>query len=221
MINHHPSDDMLLSFAAGSLPEGFALLIATHASMCAECQGRIRVAERIGGALLHDSEPVPVSPDALANVLKRIADTPQDPAEDDAPGTFEAIPNPCVPAPLRAFVPGSFDDARWRMLAPGIKQIVLPLDEGKSTKTRLLKLAPGTATPVHSHRGLECTLVLQGSFSDELGQYGRGDVQQADGEIHHQPVADMGEDCICMAVTDAPLKFDTLTGKILQPILGF
>ena len=64
-------------------------------------------------------------------------------------------------------------------------------------------------------------MVLQGTFSDETGRYGRGDVQQADGETHHQPVADMGEDCICMAVTDAPLKFDTLAGKILQPFLGF
>ena len=221
MINHHPGDDMLLSFAAGSLPEGFALLIASHASLCADCRGRIRDAERIGGALLQNGEPAAVSPDALANVMKRIAETPQEPAEDDAPATFEAIANPCVPAPLHPFVPGSFDDVRWRMLAPGVKQILLPLDEGKSTKTRLLKLSPGTTTPVHSHKGLEATLVLQGSFSDELGQYGRGDVQLADGKIHHQPVADMGEDCICMAVTDAPLKFDTLIGKILQPILGF
>ena len=220
MINHHPSDDMLLSFAAGSLPEGFALLIATHASLCADCQGRIRDAERIGGALLHNGEPVPVSPDALANVMRRIADMPQDPAEDEVPGKFEAIPNPCVPTPLHAFVPGSFEEVRWRMLGPGVKQILLPLDEGKSTKTRLMKLSPGTTTPVHSHEGLECTLVLRGSFSDELGQYGRGDVQEADGKIHHQPVADMGEDCICLAVTDAPLKFDTLVGKLLQPILG-
>lgn len=221
MINHHPSDDMLMSFAAGSLPEGFALLIATHASLCARCQERIRDAERIGGALLHQAEPAAVSSDAFEKVMQRIAETPNSPAEDGARKTFEAIPNPGVPAPLHPFVPGSFDDVEWRTVAPGVKQFMLPLDEGKTTKTRLLKLAPGTKTPVHSHKGTECTLVLQGAFSDQTGRYTCGDVQEADGEIHHQPVADMGEDCICMAVTDAPLKFDSLFGRLLQPVLGY
>ena len=107
------------------------------------------------------------------------------------------------------------------MLAPGVKQIVLPLDQGSGTKTRLLKLAPGFVTPAHSHKGRELTMVLQGSFSDELGRYGPGDVEEADGEVNHQPMADTGEPCICLAVTDAPLRFDNLVGKILQPLFGY
>ncbi|MGI9415971.1 MAG: ChrR family anti-sigma-E factor [Hyphomicrobiales bacterium] len=221
MINHHPGDDMLMSYAAGSLPAGFSLLVAAHASLCARCQGRIREAEAVGGALLHEAEPVAVSSDALARVMQRIADEPHGPAEDVAPKKFEAIPNPDVPAPLRALLPGSFDEMPWRMLAPGVKQIVLPLGDGGTTKTRLLKLAPGTVTPAHSHKGQECTMVLRGSFSDKLGRYGPGDVQEADGEVHHQPAADLGEDCICLTVTDAPLRFDSLLGRMLQPLLGY
>ena len=218
MINHHPSDDMLLSFAAGSLQEGFSLLVATHVSLCARCQDRIRTAEAIGGTLLSGAAPAPVSDSALGQLMVRLADTPADRSD---PKKFEAIRNPDVPAPLREFVPGGFDDMPWRRLAPGVKQIVLPLDDGKVTKTRLLQLAPGFVTPAHSHKGREVTLVLKGSFSDELGRYGPGDFQEADGEVNHQPMADTGEVCICLAVTDAPLKFDNLVGKILQPLFGY
>ena len=218
MINHHPSSELLLSFAAGNLSEGFSLLVATHAAMCPECRRRVRHAESIGGALLQAMEPVEVSETALPDLMARIAAEPADtPAVSPEPQLSSAD----VPSPLRPWISGSFDDLRWRTLAPGMKQIVLPLDSSGPAKTRLLKLAPGLVTPAHSHKGQEITLVLKGSFSDELGRFGRGDVQEADGEVKHQPMADTGEDCICLVVTDAPLKFDNLVGKILQPIFGY
>ena len=34
------------------------------------------------------------------------------------------------------------------------------------------------------------------------------------------PVATEGEDCICLAVTDAPLKFRSWLVRAVQPILG-
>jgi putative transcriptional regulator len=33
------------------------------------------------------------------------------------------------------------------------------------------------------------------------------------------PVADIGEDCICLAATDAPLRFRRLIPRIAQPFL--
>ena len=41
----------------------------------------------------------------------------------------------------------------------------------------------------------------------------------ADEDLDHQPIAVDGEDCICLAVTDAPLKFQTLVHKLVQPFL--
>lgn len=220
MINHHPGPELLLGFAAGTLPEGFALLVATHATMCPKCRDRIRQGESVGGALLYALEPSGISEDALSRVMAKI-----ETGQSGSPGLDRQQPahSPMhgVPAPLRAFIPGSYDDLPWRRVAPGIKQIVLPLDRGGQAKTRLMRLASGIATPTHSHKGQEATIVLRGSFSDELGRFGPGDVQQADDRINHQPMADTGEDCICLAVTDAPLKFDSLVGKILQPIFGF
>ncbi|MNL80010.1 Anti-sigma-E factor ChrR [compost metagenome] len=74
--------------------------------------------------------------------------------------------------------------------------------------------------PEHSHGGRELTLVLAGSFYDGTGRFARGDIEEADETLQHQPVADEGEDCICLAVTDAPLKFRSWLLRMVQPILG-
>jgi putative transcriptional regulator len=53
------------------------------------------------------------------------------------------------------------------------------------------------------------------------GSYGPGDLQVADAELRHNPVADPGADCINLAVTTAPLKFENLLQKIAGPLFGF
>ncbi|MEQ8255670.1 MAG: transcriptional regulator, partial [Roseovarius confluentis] len=35
----------------------------------------------------------------------------------------------------------------------------------------------------------------------------------------HTPVAEVGADCICLAVTDAPLRFRGFIPRIAQPFL--
>ena len=74
--------------------------------------------------------------------------------------------------------------------------------------------------PAHTHRGLEFTLVLSGAFSDTTGRYARGDMQEADDSLDHQPWAEPGEDCICLAITEAPLRFKSLAARAVQPFLG-
>ena len=58
-----------------------------------------------------------------------------------------------------------------------------------------------------------------GAFEDEVARFGPGDVEMADEDLDHQPIAVEGEDCICLAVTDAPLKFQTFVHKLVQPFL--
>lgn len=75
------------------------------------------------------------------------------------------------------------------------------------------------AVPDHGHRGTELTLVLQGAFRDETDRFGPGDVEIATEELEHTPVAEPGLDCICLAATDAPLRFNALIPRLLQPFL--
>ena len=85
---------------------------------------------------------------------------------------------------------------------------------------RLLRIPAGRPVPEHTHGGLELTLVLSGAFSDSVGRYGPGDFQEADENLEHQPHAEAGADCICLAITDAPLRFKSLAARIVQPFLG-
>jgi putative transcriptional regulator len=35
--------------------------------------------------------------------------------------------------------------------------------------------------------------------------------------LNHQPIAEAGVDCICLAATDAPLRFNGVLARIAQP----
>ena len=83
----------------------------------------------------------------------------------------------------------------------------------------MLRIAPGHGVPQHSHRGTELTLVLEGGFSDITGHYVRGDIQVADQELDHQPVADDHVACICLAVTSDHLRLTGPLGRIIDPFL--
>jgi putative transcriptional regulator len=99
------------------------------------------------------------------------------------------------------------------------KQILIGTDD-KETQVRLLRIPAGKPVPEHSHGGRELTVVLTGSFHDEVDEFGPGDIEDADGSLTHQPIAGAAEDCICLAVTDAPLKFSSRLVRLVQPFLG-
>ena len=57
-IKHHLSDQLLMGYAAGCLPEAFSLLVATHISMCDECRARAEAYDAVGGAVLESEVAV-------------------------------------------------------------------------------------------------------------------------------------------------------------------
>ncbi|GAB1377933.1 ChrR family anti-sigma-E factor [Pararhodobacter aggregans] len=211
MIRHHLSDALLTGYSAGTLPEAFSLLVATHVSLCDECRARLAAQDAVGGALLDRQEAVPMAEGALTATLARITGTAPEarPVSRPAPGLF--------PEPLRAYVGGDAEAVRWRPVGGGVRQAILPTASGASA--RLLYIPGGTAVPDHGHRGTELTLVLQGAFRDETDRFARGDVETADEALEHTPIAEAGDACICLAVTDAPLRFNGLIPRLLQPFL--
>ena len=76
MINHHPSEATLAAYAAGTLPGALALVAATHLGRCGACRGSLATLEATGGALLAELAPVPLSVDALDQLLTRLDDPP-------------------------------------------------------------------------------------------------------------------------------------------------
>lgn len=212
-IKHHLTDALLMSYAAGTLDEGFSLVVATHVSLCDECRARLESFEAVGGALVDECDSIALSEDSLDATFALI-----DAAPELRPVVAAPSRDSVFPSPLRDYVGGDVDAVRWRSLGGGVMQAVLKTNG--ADKVRLLSIPGGTAMPDHGHRGLELTMVLQGAFEDEDGHFGRGDVEVADEDLHHTPVAVAGETCICLAATDAPLKFKGLMPRIAQPFLG-
>lgn len=228
MINHHLSDEMILSYAAGSLSAGQAMVVHCHLEICPDCMARVREAEALGGALLeHEAELGSLSLD-FDEFLSQIDTLPEE-SQEMMPSISSASarkrqaridkPNSFTPDILHDLLGHGLEDVSWKMVGPGIRQYHLPQISSDGETVRLLKLSPGFVTPQHSHHGSELTLVLQGSFCDETGRYAVGDIQDADGDLDHQPIADTEQDCICLTVTDAPLEFKGIISRLFQPII--
>lgn len=210
-IKHHLTDDLLMAYAAGTLPEAFDLMVATHLSLCDHCRARAESFDAVGGHVLEDqAEVAQMDQGSLAATMALIA--------QGAP-TSKPVQPACsvLPVPLQDYVGGDVNAIRWRPIGMGVKQAILPTT--RDATARLLFIPAGVAVPDHSHHGTELTMVLQGAFSDEVDHFARGDVEIADADLHHTPTADISEDCICLAVTDAPLKFGKLMPRLFQPFL--
>ena len=209
-INHHLDDALLMTYAAGSLNEAFSLVVATHVEMCDDCRARLGAFEALGGAML-DKELAEQEVDleaTLALIDKGVPETAK---------IFVTHENGIFPTALQSYVGGDLDAVKWRAVGMGVRQAILPTSKGATV--RLLHIPAGRAVPDHGHRGTELTLVLQGAFTDEIDRFGTGDLEIATEEDEHTPVAETGMDCICLAATDAPLKFNGLLQRIAQPFL--
>lgn len=218
-IRHHLSDDLLVSYAAGSLAEGWSLAVATHLALCPACRKRLAVAEGIGGELLEAADaPSSEADSSWEAVRRRIAQST--PTPNEAPRAAPAARRDHgLPEPLRSYLGGDVETLRWRSLGRGASQIRIQTADTE-TQVRLLRIPAGKPVPEHSHGGRELTLVLSGSFADDKGLFARGDIEDADASLTHQPIATPGEDCICLAVTDAPLRFRSWIVRAIQPLLG-
>lgn len=198
-IRHHLSEPLLMAYAAGNLPEAFGLVVATHVSMCDDCRARLGALEAVGGAVL-EGQSAEMSSGALEAVLARLE-------APDAPKR--------AGSPLADYIGGDLSAVKWKALGMGVRQAILPTS--KAASARLLYIPAGQSVPDHGHRGMELTLVLQGAFRDDTDRFGVGDLEIASEELEHTPVAEAGQDCICLAATDAPLRFNALIPRLLQP----
>ena len=217
-IEHHLGEDILVAYASGTLDEATSLLAATHLALCPACRHDLEIAEAVGGAMIEAEKPGEVPDKAVIQAASRSAAAHC--ASNPLPDLPQAGEAPLVlPQPLRAYAGGDAQSLRWRALGGGIRQVPLTAP-WIATQARLLFIPAGKSVPKHGHGGFEATLVLAGSFYDREFWYRRGDIEFADPSVVHAPAAGPEEDCICLAVTDAPLKFRTLIPRLLQPFHG-
>ena len=214
MAQFHPNHDWLTEYAAGTLPDAYALCVAIHLQQCSQCRSRVKQLNHLGSTLFSDIEQAPVSDNLRDRVM---ANLDEDARKTETAEVDSRQPGPCaIPEPLRKLTGDNLDDLRWHRLSKALSVTRLPFGD-PNREIALHRIKPGGRVGKHSHRGQEITLVLTGSFSDEDGLYRQGDfIVRTPGDTH-RPMASGDKECICLAVLDAPVSF---TG-LLRPINPF
>jgi len=200
-------DTLLAHYARGALSAPLHALVASHLVIRPESRPFVGALESVVASAIAEEEPAQIR--NREERLKAIfAIDPEAPAR-----TSPAIEGD-VPQPLARYLGCTLAEVPWRTLLPGVKEY--RVEDNEHGEATLYWIKAGRKMPSHTHEGSEYTLVLKGAFSDLNGHYGRGDVAIADMDVDHRPVADLGEDCFCFAVTDAPLKLTGPIGRIVQ-----
>jgi putative transcriptional regulator len=212
-ITHHPDIATLMAFSAGALEEPYAAVIATHLAMSEGGRETVRQMERIGGALLANESDVQLSEGAMTRLLDRLDETPK---KTQAPTAESAD----VPLPLRPYLPKGLRGVKWRWTGPGVATADLMWGRDGKSRLMLLRVAGGMRVPEHGHGGQELTLILQGAYRDRFGVFAKGDIADHDEDVEHQPIAEPGDDCICLVAVDAKLSFQGRLMRALQPLFG-
>lgn len=210
-IRHHPFDDTLAAFAAGTLGPGPSLVLKAHLAICPNCRRRLRAIEAVGGALLLAIEQFAPPP---AGLLERtlaqidlIDSAPRyRPIRDDSPF-------PGAPESMRGCTVG-----RWRFVQPGLRIANVTAPGETSASAMLIRVGAGRRMPRHTHDGVEYTQVLTGAFSDEDGRYGPGDYLEGDETVCHQPIAADNGDCLCLAAIEGQLKLTSFFAQVAQSL---
>ncbi len=222
MIKYHPKDELLAVFARGELPASLSCAISIHADMCPKCKNKITQMT-----------------DDLANKSFDQHEFDNDTAQNNELDMFNIdqmvdaiVANDTLAKPT-VFIEKQVNIADKTFTLPqAIQNIELgkftqlgklsrarfQLDEGE-IHSSLLHIKPGGGVPEHTHKGYELTLLLEGSFSDELGDYVPGDFIMLDSSVTHQPYSEQG--CLCFTVVNDALHFTQGINRLLNPIGAF
>jgi putative transcriptional regulator len=191
-----PCAILLTEYAAGTMDDGLALVVASYLSFCADSRAHVKQCQTLAGTMLETlCEPVGMRDGSLQSVLARL----------DAPAPVKAHRekmNLCddiaLPEPVAALLCGCDSQVKWRGIGGGSRIAILPKQCCGST-VMALNIAPGRAMPRHEHSGIELTLVLRGAYNDEFGHYPAGTLAINEAGTTHTPVADARQGCVCIS----------------------
>jgi putative transcriptional regulator len=212
-IKNHPADELMTSYSAASLPLSQALCVSVHLEHCNECSQKLQRLNQVGSELMHQLKPSPPTSDLKEQLLDKLDDITLDDEKIHYNSNDKSVPR-C----LQQFIKAGYDELSWSRISLDIQSYEICRDRGKA-KVELLRIKPGGTSSTHTHTGDEYTVVLEGSFSDESGLYRKGDFLVRNESHRHTPVATSDRECICLAVTEAPIQLTGFFGRLLNPLI--
>jgi putative transcriptional regulator len=213
-VKYHPTLELLEQFIEASLAPELSLAVAAHLDLCPHCQ-RIKMdLEAEAGATLVSLPEAPNAETDWQQMLDFITAQPEVAATMEKRQPFALqIQNSeiLLPASLKPLLQNKL---KWFNLG-GISTAKLAGEDQHNVS--LLYIRKESEVPQHTHLGLEITLVLKGKIYDESGCYGEGDLLINTPDHTHTPRT-MSEDCLCLSVLTAPLKFKKGLTRLLNPL---
>ncbi|WP_435237725.1 ChrR family anti-sigma-E factor [Psychromonas sp. PT13] len=211
MIKFHPNEQMLKAFSAGELPLSLSIAMSAHIELCGECAAKTA---KIEAQLSNDTwQGEQIEEANFGDMLQAIMS--QAPTQQiktvHKPNNITHVGGNDYHLPT-AF--RQFKDLKWSGFGAVSRARVI--NDEQNVRASLLHIAAKGQIPEHHHKGYELTLLLDGSFQDEMGTYQKGDFIWIDGELNHSPYTDKG--CLCYAVQNAPLHFVRGMSKVLNPL---
>lgn len=217
-IRKHPSSDMLLKYSMGNTTEAESLIISCHIAYCSECKEEIKKYETIGGYYLSNHKELRVSKDLWKNILEKVETADQEQAQTNYTTHYLksnlSETDIKIPSTLAGYLETNVDTTKWKSSINNIKYKEIVFQD-KNISGKLLEIPANKSMPKHGHEALEATLVLHGGYSDEKGDYNKGDLVVASSDEVHSPVS-ATSGCICLVVHSGALQFKGLLGSILN-----
>lgn len=229
MIKYHPDDNLLTEYASGGLAWALSLSVCAHLQLCPHCRQRVGLLNKLGGSILNLSVAEQVKPESYQQLMARIhqhaqaTDAGAQPQAQPAAGLHASYANDpmlkALPKVVAKLLPKD-GKLKWQRVSSALKTARLRTGQHQY-EVAFQRISSGGKVVEHDHAGVEVTLVLQGSFSDEKGVYTEGDfLVRNPGEVH-RPTATQNQDCLCLSVVAAPVKVTGLLGKFINPFLSF
>ncbi|MEZ8017019.1 transcriptional regulator [Vibrio splendidus] len=231
MIKHHPNAAILKDFVDGNLADSVSLIVSSHVELCEHCQKQVSMLTAQAADSVFENEIPAFENDTSGLQLSEsemdafLADNGEfdfdaiDKITADLSQAVEVVIEPqqetvsdttfTVPRALNSVVRKD-----WMNLGK-ISRARLDFDD-ESHHTSLLHIDKDGQVPCHTHKGFEITLLLEGSFEDEMGIYNKGDFIWLDGKHTHQPVTKEG--CVCLTVSSDALYFTKGVSQLFNPL---
>ncbi len=231
MIKHHPNAAILKDFVDGTLADSVSLIVSSHVELCEHCQQQVNMLTAQAADTVFESDTSAFENDTAR---LKLSDSEMDAfLADDEEFDFDAIDQITA------------DSSQAIEMTPEVQQVTVAdttftipralnsvarkdwMNLGKISRARLdfedeahhtslLHIDKDGQVPCHTHKGFEITLLLEGSFEDEMGVYNKGDFIWLDGDHTHQPATKEG--CVCLTVSSDALYFTKGVSQLFNPL---
>ncbi|MEZ9184777.1 ChrR family anti-sigma-E factor [Vibrio splendidus] len=231
MIKHHPNAAILKDFVDGTLADSVSLIVSSHVELCEHCQQQVSILTAQAADSVFESDTSAFESDTSG---LQLSDSEMDAfLSDDGEFDFDAIAQitadssqaievtpevqQVTVADTTFTIPRALNSVArkdWMNLGK-ISRARLDFDD-EAHHTSLLHIDKDGQVPCHTHKGFEITLLLEGSFEDEMGVYNKGDFIWLDGDHTHQPATKEG--CVCLTVSSDALYFTKGVSQLFNPL---